>query len=81
MMTLTMRKIKNITLYLLDKSTVPDRPHNKVFQARPKHRNNEEMAGFPAPDDIWIKEENSLLLPASPPLRPLPHLGLTATLF
>ena len=41
---------------------------------------NQEMTGFPAPGDLLIEEENSLLLPASPPPQPLLHLGLTATL-
>ena len=39
------------------------------------------MAVFPTPDDITIKDENFLLLPASPPPQPLLHLPLTATLF
>ena len=69
----------NIKSFLLDKSTVSHCPHDKVFQASSTQSNNQDMAGFPAPAEILIKDETSFLfLPASPPPQPLLHLMLCA---
>ena len=64
-----------------DKSAVPHRPHDKVFQTISPKINDEDVTAFPAPADKMISNEHSLLLPASPPLQPLLHLDFTATLF
>ena len=49
-------QIINITSFLHDKSAVSHRPHDKVFQAKSTQSNNEDMAGFPALDEMTIKE-------------------------
>ena len=70
-----------LILSSFDKSAVPHRPHDKVFQAIIIQINDEDVTAFPAPADIFISNEHSLLLPASPLPDPLLHLDFTATLF
>ena len=68
-------------LSFFDKSAVPHRPHDKVFKGSSNNINDEDVTAFPAPADILISNEHSLLLPASPLPDPLLHLDFTATLF
>ena len=63
-----------------DKSAVPHRPHDKVFQAIFTQINDEDVTAFPAPADLIISNEHSLLLFASAPAQPLLHLHLKAIL-
>ena len=75
-----MRGIR-IRFPFFDKSAVPHGPHDKVFQAsNSTQSNDEDVTAFPAPADLFISNEHSLLLPASPLPDPLLHLDFTATL-
>ena len=65
----------------LDKNTVSNGPHDKVFPAISTHSNNQSMTGFPAPDGLLISDETSLLLPPSSTPQPFLHLGLTGVHF
>ena len=64
-----------------DKSAVPHRPHDQVFQTNTTQINDEDVTAFPAPADFFISKKDSLLLPASPLPDPFLHLDFTAILF
>ena len=70
----------SIISFVFDKSAVPHRPHDKVFQAHFTESKDKDATAFPAPADIMISNENSFLLPAPPPSQPLLHLELTAAI-
>ena len=51
--------------FSFDDSAVPHRPHDKIFKATSEQINNEDVTAFPAPADIMISNEHTLLLPAA----------------
>ena len=55
--------IKVIWGSVLDKNAVPHRPYHKVFIT--VRNKDKDVTGLPAPADINISNEHSLLLPAS----------------
>ena len=62
-------QITQLICFTFNKSAESDRPHDKVFHgSKFMEIHNHYMAGFPAPADLCISDETSLLLfPASPP--------------